>query len=281
MKWKIIENGFSPQLKCGAEVALGIGAGIASLAGSLYSNDVASSNVGRQLSAQSGENQLNRDWQTAEAEKARQFNAGQQLTAFGQVGQLQAQQQQYNLQSMAQQAQYNSPVWQRQQLEKAGINPQVYFGHQSSFGGSSAQSGGSPSVPSPATSPMPGSVSGLSSVGFQPANINVSQLATAMKDFAQAKKLGVETDWLPKSLQADIMNKKSYSDLNSVLKLGAQINNEIQNAKIPYAIKQAAADLARTVSEAELNDEKKLTERSQQAVNSSLSDLISLMNHLT
>lgn len=273
MKWKIIHDGYKPSLKCGAEVALGVGAGIASLAGSLYSNDVASSNVGRQLGAQSSENQLNRDWQTSEAEKARQFNASQQQGAFGQVQQLQSRQQQYNLQSMAQQAQYNSPVYQRQQLEKAGINPQVYFGSNSAFGGSSASSGGSPSAPSPATSPTPSGVSGLSPVSYQPRALDVAAIGSAMKSFAEAKKLGVETDWLPRTLQADIMNKKSYSDLNSVLTLGARINNEIQNAKVPYSIKQAAADLARTVSECKLNESKVLTEESLQKVNASIESL--------
>lgn len=266
MKWKIINNGFSPQFKCGA-----LGAG--EVVSGWLANAQAEDNVSRQLRAQQQENQKNRDWQTQQAELDRQFQASQQNVSFGQQQQLHSQQQQYNLQSMAQQAKYNSPVYQRQQLEAAGINPQVYFGQNASFSGSSAQSGGAPSAPSPANGAMPGSVSGLSPVSYQPKALDIAAIGSAMKSFAEAKKLGVETDWLPRTLQADIMNKKSYADLNTALKLGAQINNEIQNAKVPYSIKQAAADLAKTISEAELNDERKLTEKSQQRVNESLQNL--------
>ena len=266
MKWKIINNGFSPQFKFGA-------VGGFDVASTWMANAQAEDNVSRQLRAQQQENQKNRDWQTEQADLDRQFQANQQNVSFGQQQQLQSQQQQYNLQSMAQQAKFNSPVYQRQQLEAAGINPQVYFGSKGSFAGSTPVSGGAPSAPSPAHGAMPGSVSGLSPVSYQPKALDIAAIGSAMKSFAEAKKLGVETEWLPRTLQADIMNKKSYSDLNSALKLGAQINNEIQNAKVPYAIKQAAADLAKTISEAELNDQRKLTESSQLKVNESLQRL--------
>lgn len=267
MKWKILHDGNIPLKKCGAA------AGASGVVGTWLQNMQAEDNVSRQLRAQQEENQKNRDWQTQQAEIDRQFQSLQQGVSFGQQQQLQAQQQKYNLQSMAQQAKYNSPVYQRQQLEMSGVNPQVYFGQNSSFSGSSAQSGGAPSAPAPAHGAMPGGVSGLSPVSFQPRALDIAAIGSAMKSFAEAKKLGVETEWLPRTLQADIMNKKSYSDLNSALKLGAQINNEIQNAKVPYSIKQAAADLAKTISEAELNDQRKLTESSQQKVNDSLQRL--------
>lgn len=266
MKWKILFDGNIPLKKCGA-----LGAG--EVVSGWLSNYQAEQNVNRQIRVQQEENQKNRDWQTEQAELDRQFQSGQQNVAFGQQQQLQQQQQQYNLQSMAQQAKYNSPVYQRQQLEAAGISPQVYFGNHASFGGSSVASGGAPSAPSPAHGAMPGSVSGLSPVSYQPRALDIAAIGSAMKSFAEAKKLGVETEWLPRTLQADIMNKKSYADLNSALKLGAQINNEIQNAKVPYSIKQAAADLAKTISEAELNDQRKLTEFSQRKVNDSLQRL--------
>ena len=170
MKIVNLFNDFRPCQKCGAEsVYLGIlGASAAGgIVNSAIGNAIGAGNVSSQLDAQNEENQLNRDWQTQEAEKARQFSAEQTLQQNQVVRDLQAQQQQYNIQSMREQSRLNSPVYQRQQLEAAGINPQVYFGNSSSFSGVSAQSGGAPSAPGPAGSHGVGSVQGLSPIGFQ------------------------------------------------------------------------------------------------------------------
>lgn len=188
---------FRPRLKCGEVLST-----VTGVLGQTYQTKASQENVNHQLSVQQRENQLNRDWQTLEAEKARQFEAEQvqQQNQFQQG--LQSQQQQYNLQSMKQQAEYNSPLYMSQQLRQANLNPQVYFGNHASFSGSSAVSGGAPSAPAPAKGAMPGSVHGISPVGFQPSSINPYELMTGvgnlLEGLANAKKAGVETSFLRK-----------------------------------------------------------------------------------
>lgn len=177
--------------KCGADpVSAAFLTGSSGVLGSVIQGEYSSANVDKQLGAQRQENQKNRDWQTEQAEINRQFQQGMvsQQNAF--QSQLQAQQQRYNIESMNKQAQLNSPVYQRQQLEQANLNPQVYFGSQSSFSGSSALSGGSPSASGAPSGSMPGSVGGLSPVGYQPPNLQIGQI---LRDVAAARKSMSET----------------------------------------------------------------------------------------
>lgn len=278
---------YRPRMKCGAEVAaaMGIGSAVSSFAGNLFSSSQQSDNVNRQLDAQRQENAINRDWQTAEAEKARQFEAGQTLQQNQFQSGLQAQQQQYNLQSMKQQAYYNSPVYQSQQLRAAGINPQVYFGDKASFSGSSPVAGGAPSAPTGAKSPMPVSSMGLSPVSYQPEHLNLGTLAQgiagSIKSLAEAKKLGVETDWLDQKTRSEIRALGADADLKSAMALGQRIMNQINDAKLPYAFEMAAKELALVCSQIELNEQNKITADSQAKVNSALEKLHKAQEHLT
>ena len=273
-------NNFSPKKYCGAE----LGAATLGLMGSLWSADSQSTNVNTQTQAQKEENQLNRDWQTQEAEKARQFSAQQssQQNQF-QTG-LQAQQQQYNLQSMKQQAYYNSPVYQRQQLEAANINPQVYFGQQSSFSGSSAQAGGSPSANSSPSGAMVGSVGGLSPISYQPIGTSIASIlgavGSSLRDVAQARKLGVEADWLPQTLRAQVRNLNKDSDLKTLLGVGQTIHNAIDKAKFPYAVQMAESELYKNLAAIDLTSQQTLTEKTKQAVNVSLDKLQNALSEL-
>lgn len=284
MIWKnILYNDYKPQKKCGADPAsaLLIGSGIS--AGTSLLGGIGDSTLGynqqshmlnRQMDFQREENQINRDWNTREAEKARQHQSYLQGQQFVQTGLLQNQQQEYNLQSMAQQAEYNSPVYQRQQLQAAGINPNVYFGQQSSFSGSSGIAGGSPSAPSAPASPQASGNFGLNPIGFQPSHLNIANIASSVggmiRDLAEAKKLGVETGMLPDEISAKIRSMNAQTDLNAALKIGQQISNELQNAKLPYAFRMAQTELEQALKNLELTEQNTLTSKSQEQVNKAL-----------
>lgn len=255
MKYLKILEGNIPLRKCGAEVVGGAIAAGGSLLGGLMSSKSSSSNVSSQLGAQSAENAKNRAWQTQEAEKARAFQQG-----------VLNQQNQFSQQLQDRQAYYQSPVYQSEQLRQAGINPTVYFGQQASFGGSSAPS--VPSAPSPA---QVGSVSGLNPVGFQPFGTNIgsilSGVGNVLQSSAMAKKLGIESDWYPEKLKKEIRLLDKQATLQQVLAVGQDIHNERERITLPYALKQAEANLYKTLADADLMSTKTQTEESIRRVN--------------
>ena len=275
MKFKYLFCGFVPARKCGAAaVAAPI---VGSIAGAAIQSDTASSNVNKQLRAQSQENQINRDWQTQEAEKARQFEAGQvqQQNAF--TREQAGIQQQYNMQSMKQQAYYNSPLYQRQMLQAAGINPQVYFGQQSSFSGSSPISGGTPGTPSPGSAPGVGSVQGLSPVGFQPTDLKVPELMSSfgslMSGLANAKKSGVETTFLEESLEARVKEAIAKGDMAETAKVLQDLDLAFQRANFGTRLNHAYAQYKETLANIDLLSEKKLTEQEEQKLKRATADM--------
>ena len=274
MKICYLFKDYVPQKKCGDAIAGAFINGGLGLAGTAMSSVMQSNNQNKQIGYQLTENNVNRDWQSIEAEKARQWQAGQTLQQNAVASQLQSQQQAFTKENMALQAKYNSPVYQRRQLEAAGINPQVYFGQQSSFSGSSAPAGAGASVPAAGSSPMVGSVSGISPVpyqtfGTQMASI-LSSIGSSIRDVAQARKLGIEADWIPKDIKARVRNLESDADLKEFLAVGQTIHNELQRAKLPYAVQQAEADLYKVFSEIDFNKEKCLTEQSQRELNDAI-----------
>lgn len=265
MKIRYLFSDFRPLLKCGAEAVLPIFGQIGS---TIYQQESANANVNKQLNAQSEENQKNRDWQTEQAEIARQWQAGQTQQQNQFQTELAAQQQRYNLQSMDQQSRLNSPVHQRKQLEAAGINPQVYFGSQSSFGGSSAVAGGSPSAPAPGHGASVGSVQGLSPVGFQPANLQIpalmSSLGSMMSGLANAKKSGVETSFLEASLESRLKESVAKGDMAETAAALQELDLAFQKANFDTRLKHAYAQYKETLSNIDLLSEKALTEQEEQ-----------------
>lgn len=265
MKIRYLFSDFRPLLKCGAEAALPI---IGQVGSTIYQQESANANVNKQLNAQSEENQKNRDWQTEQAEIARQWQAGQTQQQNQFQTELAAQQQKYNLQSMEQQSRLNSPVHQRQQLEAAGINPQVYFGSQSSFGGSSAVAGGSPSAPAAGHGANVGSVQGLSPVGFQPANLQIpalmSSLGSMMSGLANAKKSGVETSFLEASLESRIKEAVAKGDMAETAAALQELDLAFQKANFDTRLKHAYAQYKETLANIDLLSEKALTEQEEQ-----------------
>ena len=265
MKIKYLFSAFRPAFKCGAADAL---AGITGMMSGTLNAQQSGSNVAMQLRAQAVENQLNRDWQTEQAELARQWEAGQVQQQNQFTREQAAIQNSYNLNSMKQQAMYQSPVYQREELAKAGINPNVYFGQQASFSGSSVQSGGSPATPSPGSAPGVGSVQGLNPVGFQPSSLNPADLLRGVSEaynaLASAKKTGVETSFLEASLESRIKQALAQGDMAETAKALQEIDLAFQKANFDTKLKHAYAQYKETLANIDLLSEKKLTEQEEQ-----------------
>ena len=274
MKIRYLFSGFKPAFKCGAgDIVSGLGGFVSGT----YGSQLQQENVNHQLSVQQKENQLNRDWQTEQAEIARQWQAGQTQQQNQFQTELAAQQQKYNLQSMQQQARLNSPVYQRQQLEAAGINPQVYFGDKASFGGSSAVAGGAPSAPAPGHGASVGSVQGISPVGFQPSFLNPVELMKGVSEslslLGQAKKTGVETSFLEQSLESRIKQAIAEGDMAATAKALQELDFAFQKTNFDTRLKHAYAQYKETLANIDLLSEKALTEKEEQSLKRATADM--------
>ena len=203
-----------------AIVANGVMQGVSSYTQYKTSKDIADS----QLSAQSEENQKNRDWQTEQAELARQYNTSEREAT-----------QAWSEKMIQEQNEYNSPVQQAQRLRAAGINPSIAMG----YNGVTSVSA-SPQSSSPGSSPMPSAVSGISPVSQQPLDLQIPQLMNGVgsffKNMAEAKKTGVDTDILTKTAQsiiasaaADAQYKQTAADFLSIDK---DIKEKIKDAEV-------------------------------------------------
>lgn len=232
MKIGKIFNSFVPQRKCGAEVGAAAALSGGNLIGNIYGSE-------RNLSAQERENQLNRDWQTAEAEKQRNWSA-----------QMMQQQNAFNIQNMQEQARLQSPVYQSQQLQQARINPAVYFGSSSSFGGSSLPSS---SIPSGANV---GSVQGLSPVSFQPFG-NVADIINAIGNFTAQTAKGQETRALLEEKLAGLtLDNESKELINKMNRVELYVQRNIKDSRIKKALAEyenVAADTYLKLSAGDMN----------------------------
>lgn len=279
MKLIFRDIGQIQRFKCGVDpISAGITAG-ASLVGNIGSaiigEDSSSSNVNKQLNAQRAENQKNRDWQTAEAEKNRNFQLGTFNTSLHQ---------QTSEREAAQQ--FQSHQWQHQFQEELshrfdvpeGVNPAVYFsshGAAAGVGGSvSSPTTGSPSSPSGS---MPSGVAGLNAVGYQPMNLQVPQLMSSlgsmMSGLANAKKAGVETDFLEKSLRDRLRQAMSNADMAQIAVALGDLDKKFQESTLPDRVKKVAADYKKVLTDIDLTGEKILTEKEEQHLKRVTSDL--------
>lgn len=242
-----IDVGLPCKLKCGIAAGAIIGGSVAalgSLTGAAISSDLQTSsaerNVDKQIAAQKEENQLNRDYNTAEAEKARQFShseaelAAQRQESLMQAGFANA------VEMQKRQIQSQSPVYQRQQLQSAGINPQVYFGSNASFTGGSAPSSTVPSAPQAQGAPAASFAGGLSPVSYQPSQINIgdiiSRAGSIYKDIADAKKSGVETERLEKMMGFEMLNAQLQAE-------GQTLLNALNRVDLSYRDKKLVAEI--------------------------------------
>ena len=214
---------YRPRFKCGAEAgALAVG-GVTSLIGSAMTNDVNKRISNEQLQAQREENQINRDYNTAEAEKARQFTTSERLA-----------QQKFQTGEWSRQ-QLMAPQLQREGLEQAGINPGVYYGQ------SSAATGSSVNPPSGASSPAASFSTGLSPVPYQAMNPlqGFNQVAQGVQSLATAKEKGANVDLILKqidSLSIDMEYKQ-------VLKEGVHLDNRLKEIRLKYEDRRLVNEL--------------------------------------
>lgn len=193
-------------------------------------NTSAENNVIKQINAQKVENALNRSWQTVEAEKARMFNFSERQES-----------QDFQRQMVAEQNAYNDPSAQAQRFRAAGLNPFL------AMGSNGIQSiSASPSSTNMASSPTPSSVSGLSPVAFQPSELQIPSLmngiSTLLTGLADAKKSGVETSWLEKSMDLNLRNLSADADLKEITAKGIQLDNYLKDQKLPYEVRRAVSE---------------------------------------
>lgn len=172
-----------------------------------------------QLEAQRKENQINRDWNTAEAEKARQFTSSEREA-----------QQAYQRQMII-----DTPKLQVQGMRQAGVNPTVAFGNstQVATGGSNPPSGASGAQAS-------GSM-GLSPVPYQAQNLasNFATVAQGLSSLASAKEKGANVGLI----ETQIENLAIDTQMKQVLKRGYQLSNELQKLNLKYADKKLLQDI--------------------------------------
>ena len=221
MKINFLFSDFRPTIKCGEALAA-----VTSVLSGTYNAKQSQMNVHSQLNAQSSENAINRDWQTEQAEIARQYNTAERIAA-----------QSWSEQMLDKQNQYSSPAEQVKRYQQAGINPAVAM----SSGMQSVSV--SPSSGSPQSSPIPSGVSGLSPVGFQPSSLNIGQLMNGVgsmfRDLAQAKQLGVNTDIISQSAEYLIKNNMLTAEHKQLavdmLRIDKVIKDETKDASISRA----------------------------------------------
>ena len=215
--------------KCGADPAsMAAMASVAGGMGDLVSGISSAKNAKQQIQFQREENQLNRDWQTKQAEIARQFNLSERIAS-----------QNFQQQMVNQQNEYNTPAAQVQRLTQAGINPQLAMSGGAGLSSVSA----SPSASNQASSPTPAGVQGLSPVSQQPLDLQIPQLlngvSSMLTGLAEAKKAGVETDILSRSAQYLIENNMLTAEgqkiANNIQKTNSFILENVKDSKIKLA----------------------------------------------
>lgn len=265
MVYRILLNDYRPLLKCGPAVvgALGVGASL----GSSYITAKSSEGIAdKNISAQQQENQINRDWQTQQAELARSYNTQERLAS-----------QDFAKQMIDYQNTYNAPAEQAKRLQAAGINPQI------AMSGNVQNVSANSSPSSPQQSPMPAQVQGLSPVSQQPLDLQIPQLMNGIgsmfRNLAEAKERGVNTDILSKSAEYLIKNNMLSAQekelANSILNLNKYILSETKDAAVLRAWDEAKDAMYKAVissNEANRGDLINRVYESQDLLNKALSN---------
>lgn len=262
MKYVFLGDNYAPARKFGAEVAAMTGLG---LVGSVAQAQSAQNIADNQIFAQRQENQLNRDWQTQEAEKARGYNTSERVAS-----------QDFAKQMLDYQNEYNSIRNQVQRLQEGNINPQV------ALSGNVQNVSASSSLSSPASSPIPSMVSGLSPVPQQPLDLQIPALlngaGSLVKNLAEAKGKSVETDRMIKTMQ-DYIDQAHFDtqikELNrDTISIDKYIKEQVRDSAITKAwdeAKKANYDALASANEVSLYDIQKRLLESQEQLNRALS----------
>ena len=202
---------------------------------------------------------------------SRQFNDYPELLRQTSEQQFKLWSQQFDKQNV-----YNNPSAAVGRLLSAGINPASVYGGS---GSSVLNSMGASSLPTnvPQISPTPSSTHaspiGLPSGAWAPSQ-NMSDLASMARDFAEAKKTGVQTDQLEKLFDYEVAERTArvfgQRLSNDAQSIANYINEKIKDTKV----RLAAQELLKLVSDTKNIDqdtsvkyEQVFTERSQQLLN--------------
>lgn len=244
----------------GALIALGVGTAVAGIAGTAMTNSSNYNAAMTGISASKEENQLNRDYNTAEAEKARNFSANQ--AQIQRDYDQQKMQQQFDMsRSLTEYVTKNQYDWQRQGASNAGFNPNVAFGNgMQQVSASPAPAGTSTSAPS--ASPASYSM-GLNPAFHQYQNPFASlpsafqSMASGLNQLAEAKKAGVDTSYMEQMVKNAALDEQS----KKVLIEGYKISNDLQKLDLKYRdrkllneLEEQVAKIATAKSETELNN---------------------------
>lgn len=208
-----------------------IGSGLFGLGGSVLQNDANWDMQQSTLNAQREENQRNREFNAAEAEKARKFTDEQRLAS--QQYQTEQWQREFDIQNA-----YNTPKAQSQRLLAAGINPAVYFSGSGSVAASS-----SPSVSAPAGASSPAASSSGSLNVSPPYLQNIPQLLSSAGDMvaslANAGKTNQEAKFLASTMADRIATITEQLGVAREAKEAQSLENAFKRAKLPFAAQSA------------------------------------------
>lgn len=277
-------------MKCGVDpitmLATSLIGSASSIGSSILSSNQSEDNVDKQLRAQQRENQLNRDWQTQQAEISRQFTTSEREAQQGyQTSERQASAAE-NLRQAERMAEvnamYNSPVHQSKELQKAGINPSVYFGGQGSFSGSNQSSSGSPfgSAPSGVSPHGVGAVGGLSPISYQPIDLQVPALQQGFASLIQAgTQANVGNAQIEELLSRAIANEKDAKYKDALTAVQRDLHS-LNQSTLPANIKKAFLEVGvlkmqkmMMEKEGKKFDSEVLLNRSQERLNNALEKL--------
>lgn len=254
--------------KCGSDPVSATISGMFGAADTAYTNETNRDVAEAQIAAQQRENQLNRDWQTSQAEINRQFQSAEQQKAYAQQTSERLASQEYQAQQW--QHQFNEELLHRFDVP-SGVNPAVYFsnkGAASGIGGSvSAPSGSAPSAPNGS---MPAGVQGLSPVPYQAQRLDIPQMMQGISSIVQAKaaakKAGAETDLINRSADDVIRKIKAEGDQMETLSSLNKLHVAIQQSKLPYAVKMAEQEYQESLAKIDLMKQEKLTSGEEAAL---------------
>lgn len=249
---RFLDVGILPLKKCGFDpVSAAIGGAVTGglgLIGTGISAFTQSDINDTQLAFSERQGQINRDWQTEEAQKQRDWQSAEwekQFAAQNAEWYKQADTQYgYQLALQRQQQEYNTPASQVSRLEKAGLNPALALGQ-----GASGNSVGFASAPSGSVTPTSVPSGAMPSpVGqIQPNLQNPMQgLGSTFKNFADAFRTLYLTGGEGKKILAEADKYMSESGLNKLYAASQQIKNDILRQTKDAHIKQVFADLENT-----------------------------------
>ena len=166
----------------------GLLGGLASAAGGIFSSIQSSKNAKRQIAAQQQENALNRQFNSEEAQKTRDF----QLQMFNKENE------------------YNDPSAVMARMRKAGVNPALAYGGFAD----SASVGSAPSASSSGgISPVGVDYSGIQSAGRAVLDAMAVKAQTRLTN-AQAEKTEAETPWVDRLNSSLVALQKAGVDLD-------------------------------------------------------------------